>query len=253
MRNSVGLALITASLAYGDDLALLLERAGRQAETAAEKLSSMACTERVVQTKFDTNLKVLERRESAYDYLVMVNTEGGEFSVEESRLEQKSQSKPSAKPLVASTGFATLLVIFHPHFQSSFRFEDLGLEEDSGRKWRHLRFEHLPGAPTPTVLQVAEREYPISWKGEAWLEDSTGNAVRVRTELLEPLEDIGLQSLRAEVRYAPLPQTPADWAPVQATVEAHTKHQHWRNIHDFTAYRRFEVNAQEKREAVKAQ
>jgi hypothetical protein len=247
-------ALVLASLAavfvQAEDLTGFLERAGRQAEQTSERLSSMACTERVVQVKFDSNLKVLERRESTFDYLVMINAEGGEFSVEESRLEQKSAGKPASKPLIVSTGFATLLVILHPHFQPSFRFEDLGPLEEGGRKWRHVRFEHQSGMPTPTVLQVGQREYPIAWKGEAWLEESSGSAGRIKTELQDPLEDIGLQSLRAEVRYAPLPAA-GEWAPQQASVEAHTKHQHWRNTHEFSAFRRFEVNTQEKREGLK--
>lgn len=126
------LASFAAVLGQAEDLAGLLERAGHQAEQASERLSSMACTERVVQVKFDSNLKVLEKRESTFDYLVMINAEGGEFSVEESRLEQKSAGKPASKPLIVSTGFATLLVILHPHFQPSFRFEDLGLVEEGG-------------------------------------------------------------------------------------------------------------------------
>ncbi len=247
----LALALLAVVLVQAEDLAVFLERAGRQAEQASEKLSSMACTERVVQVKFDSNLKILERRETTFDYLVMINAEGGEFSVEESRLEQKSGGKPAAKPLIASTGFATLLVILHPHFQPSFRFEDVGTVEEGGRKWRVVRFEHQPGMPTPTVLQVGPREYPIGWMGEAWLEESSGSTGRIRAELREPLEDIGLQSLRTEVRYTPLPAG-GEWAPQQASIEAHTKHQHWRNIHEFSAFRHFEVNTQEKREGLKA-
>lgn len=102
------------------------------------------------------------------------------------------------------------------------------------------------------MLQVGQREYPIAWKGEAWLEESSGSAGRIKTELRDPLEDIGLQSLQAEVRYAPLPAA-GEWAPLQASVEAHTKHQHWRNTHEFSSFRRFEVNTQEKREGLKAQ
>jgi hypothetical protein len=242
--------LLVTVFGQAEDLTGLLERAGRQTEQTAEMLSSTACTERVIQVKFDNNLKVVERRESTFDYLVMINAEGGEFSVEESRLEQNAAGKAASKPLIVSTGFATLLVILHPHFQPSFRFEDLGLVEEGGRTWRHLKFEHRPGTATPTVLQVGQREYPIAWKGEAWLDESTGGAGRIKTELRDPLEDIGLQSLRAEVRYTPLPAA-GQWAPQQASVEAHTKHQHWRNTHEFSAFRRFEVSTQENREGLK--
>jgi hypothetical protein len=34
-------------------------------------------------------------------------------------------------------------------------------------------------------------------------------------------------------------------------VEARTAHQHWRNQHEFSAYRRFEVNVQQKLQELK--
>jgi hypothetical protein len=35
------------------------------------------------------------------------------------------------------------------------------------------------------------------------------------------------------------------WLPAYATVEVESRHQHWRNTHIFSAYKRFSVNTKE--------
>jgi hypothetical protein len=142
-------------------------------------------------------------------------------------------------------------VLFHPHFQPSYRFEEIEPETSGGIAWRRLRFEHLAGHSSPTVLEVKGREYPIAWRGTAWLHPETGVLKRIQTELREPLPDIGLLSLSSVVDYdAASPAIPI-WVPRVAVVEARTAHQHWRNQHEFSAYRRFEVNVQQKVQELK--
>ena len=62
------------------------------------------------------------------------------------------------------------------------------------------------------------------------------------------MQDVGLNTLRSEVEYAPVPfrgMKETYWFPSQATVEVETLRQHWRNTHQFSGYRRFSVDTKQ--------
>jgi hypothetical protein len=230
----------------------LLDIAARAAEREIADLSSVACTETVVETKLSQKDKTEERRRRTFDYLVLLDTDDGDLSVTESRIEQGGAKKSEAKPLLASTGFATLLLILHPYYQNSFEFSDLGLVEEGGRQWRRLGFEFRPGKRSPSVLRAGAREYPLAWRGEARLDVETGRVASIQASLGAQLEEIGLESLEANVRYGP-PDSPdaAQWLPLEAVIDLKTHHQHWRNVHTFGGYKHFDVTTTEKQEAAK--
>jgi hypothetical protein len=68
------------------------------------------------------------------------------------------------------------------------------------------------------------------------------------------LEDLGLKTLAADVRFSRVKfkdQTGASWLPEVATIEVETARQHWRNIHTFDKYRVFAVDVNTKTEIPK--
>jgi hypothetical protein len=227
----------------------ILQRGAEAALREVAALSALACTEQVVESKFDQKRKLEEQRRQAFDYFVMVETDDGDVSVTESRIEQGVRNRKERMPLLISTGFATMMLILHPYYRDSFHFTDLGVEQDSGRSWRRVGFEFISGKKSPGVLRVGTREYPLSWTGELLIDEPGGHVGMVRAHLGAPLEDIGLSSLAAEVRYGPANLEPAasEWLPLSATVDLTTRRQHWRNTHTFSNYKRFEVTAVEKK------
>ncbi len=62
------------------------------------------------------------------------------------------------------------------------------------------------------------------------------------------LSDVGLAGMHSEVHFA-LHQfhdkEEAVWVPDSAIIDVETPHQHWRNLHRFTDYKRFDVNVHE--------
>lgn len=256
MRRTIVTLIALAGLGHAGTEQQLLDLAARAAEREIADLSSVACTETVVETKLSQKEKTEERRRRTFDYLVLLDTEDGDLSVTESRIEQGGAKKSEAKPLLASTGFATLLLILHPYYQNSFEFTDLGLLEEGGRQWRRLGFEFRPGKRSPSVLRAGAREYPLAWKGEARLDAATGRVASIQASLGAQLEEIGLESLEANVRYGPpnsgdAARDAVQWLPLEAAIDLKTHHQHWRNVHTFGGYKHFDVTTTEKQEAAK--
>lgn len=242
------LALASALASAATPDADLLERAAERARQFWDQLSSVAITENVLQEKFDPKGKVLLNNRTTYDYLITVRSDSGGMLVDESRLATGQGSKKAPQGILLTTqGFATLLTIFHPQFQPSYAFKVDGEEETAGRRLVRVTFVPRNGAPSPAILAIKGRDYPIAWEGTAWIEPLSGSVTRLVAHWKEPAEDLGLQSLSSEVQYVPISfrgQNQPFWLPTMAKIDVQTRHQHWRNTHQFSRHRLFNVDAE---------
>jgi hypothetical protein len=239
----------TAS-ATGDQLDALLERTANQVASFLDVMSETNCTERVVQEKLASSGKVIEKQASTYDYLIMISTEGGDLKLVESRLaaEGGKQQKKSSSALLISNGFSTLFLVFHPYYAAGFQFTREGEESVDGRMLTKIHFQHIPGMRSPAALAVRGREYPLDFQGTAFVDPQTGVIHKLTANIDSGMEDVGLRSLRSEIRFASVTfHDPPEsfWLPAGVTVDVETYHQHWRNTHEFSSYRRFAVNTKE--------
>lgn len=228
----------------------LLERTAGQTSVFLDQFSDVKCTEQVRQEKLGKDDKVELKEDSAYDYLVILTNSGGELSLSESRIplhEAKKDRKNTS--MLLSNGFATLFLVFHPLYAEAFKFTLAGHEVIDGRTFEKVSFQHIPGMKTPAALALRGREYPLELTGTAWIDPDTGSIVKIQAGIADTLQDVGLKALTSEIDFSPL--TFADskqpyWFPTQARVEVETPRQHWRNLHQFTAYKKFSVSTEEK-------
>lgn len=224
----------------------MVRRAGGAAVELTEHLAMVRYQEHISQHKVRSNSKVEYEQEAFYDSLLLVHNRDGRMSAEEMLEEQRGPGRFEQRPLLMTRGFSTMALILHPYYARSFRFAAEGEEMAEGRRLVRLHFEHIRGEDSPTVLRLRGRNYALGMAGTVWIDAESGTVARVRGELSEPMEDIGLHRLDCDVRYAPveMEKTGAPyWLPVTATVDLETPKQHWRNVHEFAKYRRFEVKA----------
>ena len=232
----------------------LLHLTGHALQEFWEQFSNVDCVENVQQTKLGPNGKAAYKQDSSFDYLISLQLTGRDILVEESRVPIGKHEQHSTVPLLLTNGFSTLVFIFHPAFQSSFEFSAATPVEFEGRSLVEVTFRHSPGGRSPSVLKLTNRDYPLDWQGTAWIDPSTGAIARISTSLMPGMEDLGLKTLAADVRYARVnfkDQLEAYWLPETATIEVETARQHWRNVHTFDKYRVFAVDATSKTEVPK--
>ena len=151
--------------------------------------------------------------------------------------------------MLISNGFATLFLVFHPLYAEAFKFTHVGHEVIAGRTFEKISFQHIPGMKTPAALALRGREYPLELAGTAWIDPDTGSIFKIQATIADTLQDVGLKALTSEIEFAPLTfadSKQAYWFPTQARVEVETPRQHWRNLHQFTSYKKFSVNTEEK-------
>jgi hypothetical protein len=246
---SMSLATSTASGAepVSPSLQGLLDLTGSTVSTFLDQFSQVKCTEQVSQVKLGKSGKTEYKEDSTFDYLVLLQANGGELTLVESRLAERASRHKQNLPLLVTNGFSTLLLVFHPSYQASFQFTPLDDELMDGRQYARVGFRHIPGMRSTAVLLLRGREYPLDLSGVAWVDRESGEIVKMSAELESSMEDVGLRALRSEVHYAPvhfLGAKEAYWLPVSASIDVETPRQHWRNLHRFTEYQRFSTSVQ---------
>ena len=221
--------------------------AQRQVIAYLAKLADLHCTESVTQEKLAGNGHVEASEHAKYDYLIMIDGNGDDLQLNESRIES-SASRHKPLPLLVTNGFSTVLLVFHPYYRDRFTFETGPDEVADGLELIPVSFSHIRGRRSPAALALRGREYPLELKGTAWLDRQSGQVVKMDAGLLHDMSDIGLRSLKIHVEYKPArlgKDLSTVTLPALAVVDVTTPLQHWRNTHVFDGYQNFSTDAEQ--------
>jgi hypothetical protein len=248
--SGVSSAAVESGAPEAQQLNNILERTAGQTSVFLDQFSDVKCTEQVRQEKLGKDNKIELKQDSTYDYLVILTNTGGELNLSESRIpvhEGKKDRKNTS--MLLSNGFATLFLVFHPIYAGAFKFTLAGQDLIAGHTVEKITFQHVHGMKSPAALALRGREYPLELTGTAWIDPDSGSIVKIEAGVADTLQDVGLKALNSEIVFSPL--TFADskqpyWFPTQARVEVETARQHWRNLHQFTGYKKFSVSTEEK-------
>jgi hypothetical protein len=222
----------------------VLARAGDSIRSLWKQLPSVTCTELVTQEIFGEKGHSRYKQNSLFDYLMLTKSKGEDLVVEESRILQKDPKKSKRLPLLTTTGFPALALIFHPLYQKSYRFSLDGTELLDMQQAVRVRFEHIPESRSNAALALAGRVYPLDLRGKAWINPVSGTVLKVEAELAAPMESLNLRGLHSVVTYKRQQFSGADsglWLPATAVIDLETARQRWQNVHKFSDYRQFTV------------
>jgi hypothetical protein len=235
---------LPATAQEGPPLKDLLDRVSQQVGKFWDYFGSVTCTEKVTQAKIGDKGKVLSEQRETFDYLILLQSRGMDINVDESRMEKtRSHTKRDAS-LLETNGFSLFTLIFHSLYQSRYVFRRLTDDSVNGRLLIRIAFQNVGRDHPISVLHLREHDYPLEWRGTAWIDPVSSAVLRIQAGLGDSLADIGLLRLDADVTYSDVRFSGSTvyWLPIRADVEAETKRQHWHNTHLFTDYKRFAVD-----------
>jgi len=224
-----------------------LVRARKLVEKYFEQASNVVCTENVTQAVVGKNGKANYREDSVFDYQMQASANSGSLKLVESRDTRKAAFRDSARSLLITNGFTSMLLIIHPMYETSYTFEPGANESVDGIGYVRIHFKPVPGASSPAAMQLRGKNYPIPLSGTIWIEPQTGAVVKLVASMDSSLSDLGLQGMRSEIHYATVNfHDPEEsyWMPISAVIDVETARQHWRNIHRFAGYKRFKATIQ---------
>ena len=226
----------------------VLSRAREQVQKFFDRFSNVACTESLTQWLLGKNGKPFYRENSVYDYQFQVSTENGTLSFSEARDVRSPAFRDPGRSLLLTSGFASLLLVVHPMYEASYTFTPEGEERVGTASLAKVRFTAVPGATSPAALRLRGRNYPLPLSGALWIDPETGAVVKLQAQVDASLSDLGLAGMKSEIQYVAHQFHNPDetvWIPESAVIDVETPRQHWRNLHRFTNYKRFDVNVHE--------
>jgi hypothetical protein len=226
----------------------VLARTRKHVQEYFERFSDLTCKESVTQLVLNESGRTIYRETSGYNYQFQTSDQNGTWKFNETRAPHNPAFRDPARTLLVTTGFASLLLVAHPMYEASYVFEPDGSEVIAGVSYSKIRFTPVPGGSSPATLRLRGKNYPLPLSGTFWIEPQSGAVVKMEATVDPGLSDVGLAGMHSEVQFA-LHQFhdkgEAVWVPDSAIIDVQTPHQHWRNLHRFTDYKRFDVNVHE--------
>jgi hypothetical protein len=231
-----------------DQLAFILDKAGEVTEELLGSMPNLISREEITQMKLRAAGSVKDRRRLEFDYMILTHRQDAMVTLDEYR------AGPDGTPLqvdgleegyMLTRGFASEWLHFLPPIQSAARFRYLGQQTNAGHRCYVVAFAQKPGLATITGTVIYEgRSVCILHQGIAWIDEASFRIVRLRTDLLAPRLDIGLERQTTELRLGEtrLPQIGSPlWLPQEVVVTTDMKNQSFRNVHRYSGYRLFKV------------
>ncbi|MGB6689297.1 MAG: VWA domain-containing protein [Terracidiphilus sp.] len=144
-----------------------------------------------------------------FKYLLQCrHSPNGSTTISESRIDSKGRPVNGEETYTAlrGYGFAYQWLFFSAANQAAFRFRYLGEQEKEDRKTFVIAFAQDPRkVRQPAYFQAGGRTAPFYFQGVIWVDQSSFDIVRLRTDLLSPLPELHLRQLTTELAFRSVP------------------------------------------------
>ncbi len=167
-----------------------------------------------------------KRIQKDFHYIILSRQTQDGRVLEEFRTNEQNQPLKSGAEGPSFQGFVGSWVIFSPSNRSESRFHYLGEQKIGKRQAFVVAFAQIPGSVNVPVMLVSGGRYvPILFQGVAWVDQEDFRIIQLRTDILAPQQEAGLQRETAKILFGPvdISQLNLDlWLPmgVEVNVEA---------------------------------
>ena len=226
----------------------ILEQASKRSQDLIESLQRFSANERIEQIDFDKNGKRRDSSAEDVNYVAQIETNASGYP---SIREYRAQTGAGRQTAIMDTGAAAFALIFHPSHLGNFEFRCEGWTDFRGVTAWQLHFEE--GADPNqafTALRVGGSLYLPRFKGRAWIASDSYNVVRIETDLIAPVPEIGLQLEHLVIGYAPVQfqKRPIQlWLPEKASLYIDYHGHRYQRVHSFSQFQLFSVDTDERR------
>ena len=228
----------------------IIDAVGRSVQELVENVTRFSAVEDLFHESLDKQGYPVHTQTRKYNYVASIyEPQPGFLAVDEFRTERIVLTDYPDN--IASTGFAALALVFHPHMRDSFEFSCEGLGDWHGQPSWLVHFLQRPDRPNRMhSYRVGSEDHAVSLKGRAWITADVFQIVRIEAEMVQPMPEIQLLSEHQLVEYGPIPFPKKNlslWLPKSAELYFDfRKHRYYRR-HSFDHYMLFSVDTEEKR------
>jgi hypothetical protein len=186
-------------------------------------------------------------------YLILRQINGSRAEIDEFRMNDQGIRIDGVgldKGFFMTSGFALSIVHFSSMVQWESKFFHLGDQKISGKDTYVIAFAQLPSEARNTVtLRAQGAKVNLFVQGIAWVDKANFQIVQMRTDLLAPRPDIGLDEQTTEITFKEVRFSDLAiplWLPRDVNINvkftAGASIEIVRNTHRYTDYRRYQVS-----------
>jgi tetratricopeptide (TPR) repeat protein len=247
-----GIDDVKLSLAQGVDCPAgqVIYEAGKRVEELVDDVARIAAIEDLTHQTLDEMGNPIGTESRKYDYVASIaETEPGFLSVEEYRSSvTRFYDFPGG---IASTGFFSLALVFHPHVRDNFELRCEGLGDLNGQATWLIHFQQRDDRPNRMHgYDIGGQSYPVKLKGRAWISPDKFQIVRIEAEMVRPMPEILLLSEHQIVDYGPVPfprKQLSLWLPKSVDIYFDFRKHRYHRRHSFDHYMLYSIDSVEKR------
>jgi tetratricopeptide (TPR) repeat protein len=228
----------------------VIDESGQRVQQLVEDVTRFAAVEDLFHQALDEYGNPVRTETRKYNYVASISEpQPGFLAVDEYRADRLSvEGYPDR---IASTGFAALALVFHPHMRDNFEMLCEGLGDWHGQASWLVHFRQREDRPNRMhSYKVGNQVHSVKLKGRAWITADKFQIVRIEAEMVSPMPEIQLLSEHQVVEYGPVPfgkKNTTLWLPKCAEIYFDfRKHRYYRR-HTFDHYMLYSVDTEEKR------
>ena len=239
-------------VASQDNLEMILKRTGESVERYVKNFPNTISREKVHQERLDKDGKVKDSLDQEFQYLLLIRSGDWGLGLEESRttpLGQASSIQGYAQGFVLTNGFTACSWVFHPTNQPATKFRYLGTQRVDEKELLVVAFAQRPETTRLKARFTTELgSAAILFQGVAWVDPSNYQIVRLRNDLLSPIQKLRLQRQTTEIQYRQVhfkEVATTFWVPQEIELTIDVRGRVYRNMHSYSDFRLFNVEAKE--------
>jgi len=229
--------------------AQVIDESGKRVQELVRDLARFAANEELFHQSIDGFGFATHTETRKYDYVATVSeSEPGAAFIQEYRSDRPGQGgDPDG---IASTGFITLALVFHPDMQKDFDLDCEGQADWRGQATWLVHFRQRHDRPNRMhSYALGGQVFPVDLKGRAWISADKFQIVRIEADMVKPMPEILLASEHQTVEYGPVPfprKNTTLWLPRTAEIYFDfRKHRYYRR-HAFDQFMLFSVDSDAK-------
>ncbi len=229
-------------------LPVVLRGAGQRMKQLASNLEKFSATEQLQHYTIDSVGARRFPEKRFFEYVVTVSqTPNGLILLDEYRDGSVDQGLFPAH--IATMGLPAMALIFHPLFASDFKFSCEGMGQWEGHPAWQVHFIQREDRPNRMrQYRVSGTVVPVPLKGRAWIDAASFQALRLESELVHPIKEIGLTEERISIEYKSVTfhtHSQKLWLPQSADIYAERAGRRYYRNHTFTDFKVFAVDTEQ--------
>jgi VWFA-related protein len=225
-----------------DGLSALLDATGENAARMFAKLLDLSAAEDIHEVRLEEGFAVISRREG-FRYAVKLLPAGAPEPFVEFRVDAATRDRvppPAHSDFLVLANFLKLLNYFLPQYREQSRFRYLGRVNGEGQDCFVVAFAQRPeAAGFRNHIPMDPNGQTARLQGLAWIDAATKQIVRLRLDLLAPVEGYPLQAVATNIRLAPANFKSMGilvWLPAKVTVHARYAGGELHTVHRYSDY-----------------